>query len=176
MNFSWRITKYNPKYRDVKGRFTKNEWTSIYDIGKVFSGKELTIQKYLKTEELYVDAIFYFINHLGITTLEVNSLEKRSDNIEILNFHQLYTEEMSNIYKTIKEGDMLTLKGIANLCRLVLRENIWCYLKNHSNLVIYFGYDYYMFIGTSVACDKAIEKIIRSGLYVEPFELPVNAI
>lgn len=174
MNFSWRITKYNPKYRDDQDRFTKDEWTSIYDIGKFFSRKELTVEEYLKIEDLYIDAIFYFIKYLGVSTLEVNGLEKWSDNIEILDFNQLYTEEMYNEYETIKEGDMITLQSIGNLCRLILRENIWCYLKNNLSIVIYFGYDYYMYIGTSVACDKAIEKVICSGLYVEQCELPIN--
>ena len=46
--YSWRIAKYNPKYRNNKGAFVKNEWTSFSDIDKIFNGKKLTLENYIK--------------------------------------------------------------------------------------------------------------------------------
>ena len=32
----YRITKYNPEFRDEEGRYILDEWTSVTDIGKEF--------------------------------------------------------------------------------------------------------------------------------------------
>jgi hypothetical protein len=41
-----RITKYDPKYRDANGFFTKKEWIASSDIGKVYDGKIFTASDY----------------------------------------------------------------------------------------------------------------------------------
>lgn len=172
MYFSWRITKYNPKYRDEKGSYVKEDWTSMYDIGKFFSGKEVTHDEYLNIERLYVDAITEYMNCLGISTLTVKDLEKWSETIEILDFPELYTKEMSELYARIKEGVNFNIEEIRDLSRLILRNNIWCILEKDSIMYVHFGHDYYMFIGSFKECKDAVNKIIRSGLYVEPFISP----
>lgn len=55
----WRITKYNPKFRNELGHYQKKEWTSVSDIGKIFEGKQLTVEEYLNTENLYINSIDY---------------------------------------------------------------------------------------------------------------------
>ncbi len=35
--FQYRITKYDPAFR-IDGKYTKDEWTSIHDIGKIYNG------------------------------------------------------------------------------------------------------------------------------------------
>lgn len=71
----WRVTKYNPKYRNRKGIYTKQEWIDISDIGKIFQGKKLTLEEYLKTEMAYIFAIKNFWQASNITFLEVANLE-----------------------------------------------------------------------------------------------------
>ncbi len=39
MKFMWRVTKYNPTFRDENGTYIKDEWTSFSDIGKKVSRK-----------------------------------------------------------------------------------------------------------------------------------------
>lgn len=34
----FRITKYNPQFRNKQGEYKNEEWTSVYDIGKKFEG------------------------------------------------------------------------------------------------------------------------------------------
>ena len=39
-------------------------------------------------------------------------------------------------------------------------------------MYIHFGYDYYMYIGSSNACDNVRIKIQEEGLFVEEFKSP----
>lgn len=61
--YKYRITKYNPAYRDKKGTYTKEEWTSVSDIGKKYASS-FTAREYIKTENLYIDAIENIINNV----------------------------------------------------------------------------------------------------------------
>ncbi|QSX06726.1 hypothetical protein JYG23_04550 [Sedimentibacter sp. zth1] len=57
MNYMWRITKYNPQYRDSYGAYLKDEWTSLSDVGKQYDGKVFTKDEYLEYERLYIESI-----------------------------------------------------------------------------------------------------------------------
>ncbi|MBO8176868.1 MAG: hypothetical protein H0Z31_05340 [Bacillus sp. (in: Bacteria)] len=70
--YYWRVTKYNPLYRSEKDVYLKDEWTSFSDV----DGINLTMDEYLLTENAYVNAVFYFMSDMGITTLEISDLEK----------------------------------------------------------------------------------------------------
>ena len=37
----YRVTKYDPANR-VNGEYTKDEWTSMYDVGRSYNGKVFT--------------------------------------------------------------------------------------------------------------------------------------
>ena len=58
--YQYRITKYNPKYRQLDGKYLNNEWTSYSDIGKKYNGKLFTMQNYIEVENSYVTAIILF--------------------------------------------------------------------------------------------------------------------
>ena len=75
--FQWRITKYNPKYRNERGTYLKNEWISFSDIGKIFDQSKLTFDKYLKIENSYINAINYFMDCLKLDKIIVTNLRKK---------------------------------------------------------------------------------------------------
>jgi hypothetical protein len=170
MQFCWRITKYNPKYRNQQGFFLHNEWTSYSDIGKLYGNKEFTYGKYLVIENLYIQAIYAFMNCCNITSLQIKGLEKQTNiTVDIHN-----TKDMITLYSNIKEEMQLTSNQIEDICKLILREQLWCKLINNQNMYVHFGYDFYMYIGTISSCEKVIEKIQNSGLFIEKFESPYN--
>lgn len=70
--YNWRITKYNPKFRDESGSFLSQEWTSYHDIGKVFGTHILTYSDYKKMEDDYVAIVSSFMDYLDIDKLVVN--------------------------------------------------------------------------------------------------------
>ena len=46
MNYQWRVTKYNPKFRDEFGHYTLiEEWTCPSQIGKTINGKKFTLDE-----------------------------------------------------------------------------------------------------------------------------------
>ena len=74
MQFSYRITKYNPANRNEKGHYLRNDWISYYGIGKEYIDGVLTLEQYLETEKKYIDAIIRFMDCLDISTLQVKKL------------------------------------------------------------------------------------------------------
>jgi hypothetical protein len=46
--YAWRITKYNPAFRDERGAYLQDEWTGISDIEAVYDGEALTYAAYRK--------------------------------------------------------------------------------------------------------------------------------
>lgn len=172
--FNWRVTKYNPNYRDEFRRYKRSEWTSFCEIGKVFDGNKLTNDNYIAIENAYVDAIVAFMNGVENTSLTVKGLEKKNNNIMLNREHELYSDEMINFYAAVQENDVLSIRAIQHLARLVLREDLWCKLEKDDIMFVHFGYDYYMYIGSHKICVDAINKIKKRGLFVEDFISPYN--
>ncbi|AEB75053.1 hypothetical protein [Clostridium botulinum] len=168
----WRITKYNPIYRNKYGAFLKEEWTSIFHVGKIFDGKKVSLNEYLLIEELYIKAIIEFINFLKISSLKVCGLEKYQESIQTDKYPEIYTIQMIEIFKTIKNEDDISVNKIGDLVKLILREHLWCKLENENKMFIHFGYDYYMYIGSDSKCDYIINKIEHMGLFVEKIKSP----
>jgi hypothetical protein len=164
--FNWRITKYNPNYRDKLGRYQKCDWTSFSEIGTTFNGIELTADDYIVIENAYVDAIVAFMNNIKITTLMVKGLEKRSNHISISRESRLYSDEMTNLYDSLQENAVLSIREIQCLARLVLRENLWCKLEIDNIMFVHFGYDYYMYVGSHKICKDAINHIGERRLFI----------
>lgn len=176
INFTWRVTKYNPKYRDNRGKYLRKEWTSISDIGNIIGDGDIcvTIQDYISTEDKYVRAILDIMNCLDIQKLNIFGLEKWEDMIDISDFPALYNDKMIKLYSEISDGVCLEKEQISDLCRMILREKIWCKLKYDSKMYVHFGHDYYMFIGSEKRCQNIISNIEKFGLYVEDFISPIN--
>jgi hypothetical protein len=172
--FNWRVTKYNPHYRDEVGRYKKYEWTSFCEIGRIFDGNKLTNDNYSDIENAYVEAIVAFMDSVEIKSLTVKGLEKKSNNIMLNREHVLYSDEMINLYTALQENDVLNIREVQCLARLVLREDLWCKLEKDDIMFVHFGYDYYMYIGSHKICEDAINKIKERGLFVEDFVSPYN--
>lgn len=168
----YRITKYNPIFRDRDGSYIKSEWTSYSDIGKYYDDRRLEAMDYLTIEQKYVDALLFIFQEEKISSLQVMKLEKRRTLDQIEKFMQSKNLSISdkgkNIYLSIQNEDLIDIDNIPYLIQLLLRECMWCCLISPSNsLIVEFGYDYYMY----VICDginvKLTNKIQNSGMFVE---------
>ncbi len=162
MNY-YRITKYNPAFRDEQGFYTKNDWTSISDVGQTFDDGILTVEEYKQIEDSYTKAVNIILQEKGILQLTVHSLEK-NDCIE----EHILSSKDKEFYIRIAELLQLDLDNIEMAVRLALRELIWCTLScSTKNVEIEFGYDYYMYIRCDVISELAQKKISEYGLFVE---------
>jgi hypothetical protein len=103
-----------------------------------------------------------------INALQINTLEKNKKlKTDIHN-----TQEMIDLFHIIKEGDWIEEENISSFCRLILRDILWCKLKYNRKIFVHFGWDFYMYIGSALACSEKILTIEKDSLFVEPFQSP----
>ena len=133
----YRVTKYNPAFRDQSGAYTKVEWTSFTQIGQTFSGVMLTSDEYEHVEQAYVQAALSFLRESGLFTMRVAGLENSQT-------HPL----------DVQNDSVLPLDRISEIIRRILREEFWCRLEGGQSF-IHFGWDYYMYIGVFHPCPTA---------------------
>jgi hypothetical protein len=176
----YRITKYDPQQRNDLGHYVVDEWTSIYDMGRKFNGVVFSEEDYLITETMYINAIIQFMICSSTDELklsDVNHYYERDSDFEehCKNFRELYSASTMRVFPKIKNRSSFALPEITDICRLILREDVWGTLKSKT-MFVHFGYDYYMYIGVNdnCNCERAIEEIEKSGLFVEEFESPYS--
>ena len=163
----WRVTKYNPIYRDDEGRYTKNEWISIGDIGNYYEGEELTYDKYVSVENMYIEAVILAMTEANIEYFKITGLEKSGDTIN----DNTFSSDIKRFYESLKDNMSVSIDDITILVKLILREIVWVRLESDI-LNIHFGYDYYMYFCSKKRLEKT-EKIIKEkGLFVENFKSP----
>src|SRR5882724_9057072 len=71
----YRVTKYNPAFRDQSDAYTKAEWTCFKHIGQTFSGVLFTSAEYERVEDAYVEAALSFLRESGLFSMKVARLE-----------------------------------------------------------------------------------------------------
>ncbi|MCM3005800.1 hypothetical protein [Priestia koreensis] len=156
---SYRVTKYKPSLRDHNGNYTDVEdWTSFSDIGENIHGELFTYDKYVITENKYIETIFYCMKDLNIESLIIKDLEIYQDEDEL---------------KNLTDNSVIDENHLESVIKLILREKIWAKLET-DDLKIHFGYDYYMYIITKTTNSELLGEISSLGLYAEEFESPYD--
>ncbi len=150
----YRITKYNPANR-INGVYMADEWTSFSDIGKVFGSTILSEDVYLKTEQAYIDACIELIEKAKISKLHIKQAEYYAENVH---FPASISSEQE-------------IRQVITAC---LREQCWLKLTS-KDFFIHFGYDYYMYIGSSLSAESVTETVTQHGLYCEQSPSPYNS-
>ncbi|WP_422660952.1 DUF7683 domain-containing protein [Paenibacillus sp. EC2-1] len=170
MKHQWRITKYNPDFRNEHGHYLLDEWTCPSEIGKIINGDLFTFEKYLYVENAYVEAIIEFLKEIRQDTLRVIQVVSNSSMSQEDEESELYEPEFSEI--KIKEDMIINIDEIRTLCKMNLRNYIGFQLYSKDNFFVHFGWDYYMYIGSSHHSCKAIEFATKRGLFVEECTSP----
>jgi hypothetical protein len=170
-NFCYRITKYDPRYRNIYGVYIRDDWTTYSDVGKFFHHKKLTFKTYQKVEDAYVNAILLFMECLNVSSLTVLTLQLASmkgclNGSEYNKGNLLLTKETLKLIDSLKTGISVDKNVIITLARLNLREFLWCNLGT-TNMYVHFCWDLYMYLGSMILCNTAIQKITDSGLFIE---------
>lgn len=165
--YCYRMTKYDPKYRNSEGNYTKDEWTAISDIGKVYNNKKFTLSDYLFIEEKYCEAVKSMMDEVNVDTLKIEELEKNY----YTSSNEKNSDELKKMYDLLEEGKTIKNCDVALVVKLNLREIIWAKLVS-KNFEVHFGYDYYMFICSSNVSNESIAQITENGLFVEKMRSP----
>jgi hypothetical protein len=170
IEFQWRITKYNPDFRNDKGYYTlTGEWTCPSEIGKIINGKEFTLNEYLQVETAYVNTVINFLEESGFNSLRILQLSKR-DISEVDKASVLFDNEFDEL--VLKEDLFVNKNEIRLICKMVLRNFLDCQLYLKDKFFVHFGWDYYMYIGSFKNCISAINLAQSNGLFVEKIQSP----
>jgi hypothetical protein len=149
VRFQFRVTKYDPRFREQSGAYTRDDWTSVSDVGKSFGGVTLTAGDYKRVENAYASAVLAMLAEVGVEHLTVCGVEQDGDARAPFN-----------------ENAVLPLARIADVARSVLREEYWCRLESPQAFV-HFGYDYYMYVGLPEVPSRALAQARQLDLFVE---------
>lgn len=165
MKNTWRITKYDPLYRGDQGVYTKEDWVGLYQIGKVFNGKELDVAEYIISENKYVAAALKFIE------------ESKFDLVKLNNWHGInevhdQIPDGLMINRGFEDGQLIDKNDIDLVLRMLLRGIAYAKLEVSNVFYIHIGWDYYMYIGTNVDTPEAVEYAKSLGLFVESRDSP----
>ena len=156
----YRITKYDPAFRDASGRYTRSEWTAVSDVGRTFDGKVFERGEYLRVEGAYVSAVRSMMDALGIVELEVRDFEQ----------HECLADDGPGQAVSLTEHCVVRGLEVESVVRLGLREVIWCRLVGANGFYVHFGHDYYLYAGWSDRRSEVIPAF--AGLFVESFPSP----
>ena len=161
------ITKYDPLYRDDLGHYTKDEWTSISDIGKTLEGETLTLAEYLKIEESYVCAALMFAAHVEAKSFKILRYSFFFPTVKKGEFKKRNDEDLWPFFRDVNFTENYNLKLLPYCVKLSLRE--WGHfsikLNDKNKSTIHFGYDYYMYFNSNKDFTTIYDNIKALGLF-----------
>jgi hypothetical protein len=143
----WRVTRYDPAFRNERGAYTKDTWISIGDVGEVYDGETLTMQEYERVESAYRQTVKAFADEAGIEQLQVRRWE---------------------VGEGLSEGMVLPLVDAVAVVGRMLREEVRCKLEDPlDRFAVHVGFDLYMYIGAMGPCEHAVRRAAELGLFVD---------
>lgn len=166
--YAWRITKYNPALRNSQGHYLAEDWTSFSEIGKFFAAKQLTYEDYLSCESAYASSVLSFLSEAGLSSLHVAELENRN----VAYVEAEYLRDIVFQPAKLRVDSIMRVSDLEDIVRLNLREVLWCKLIETDNFYVHFGWDYYMYIGSTSPSSGAITHAEGRGLFVEEMASP----
>lgn len=169
----YRITKYDPTLRDAAGRYLPWTWTSYSDIGRAENGCALCPAVYLETERRYTDALMRILQALHVDALRVTELEPpvRSSAALQNDFAKKglsLSAAQADFLRRVTDTDVMDASDFEVCFQLQLRECFWCRLVDpQGRAVVWFGYDYYMYVACEAIPTALVREICADGLYIE---------
>lgn len=151
----YRVTKYDPQYR-VGGVYTRDEWTSVSDVGNIYDGKTFTMAEYEQAERQHVDFLCTLAERDHAFPLTIRAYEQPDD-----------SEHPS------LEGHLVTRAALPALLRDILREECWCRLEG-KDFFIHFGYEYYLYVGCSFTQEGITQLAREHSLFADPMVSPYH--
>jgi len=148
---SYRISKYNPKYR-VDNAYLRDEWTEFSDIGHMFEEGILAFEEYEEIEKNYINFIIDICRKVHVTHFIIRNLE----NYDLAQW---------------KEGESLDFNKLQQFVRDCLRNKCWGIVCSN-NIRISFGYDYYIYLECKLKYIVIKEISQKYNLYPEINKFP----
>lgn len=163
----YRITKYNPEFRNEKGHYLYDHWTETLDVGKVLEGELVTKEEYLRVEKDYINAVLGILKDCNQEYLRLINFHKDSfrHSLEINAkewFHESEFEELD-----LYEDKKVSLEEIPSIVKLNLRSYFFTSLEIAGKFYFQFGYDFYMYVGCPKLSPARIKDLNSTSLFVD---------
>ncbi|MDT0468503.1 S1 RNA-binding domain-containing protein [Streptomyces gibsoniae] len=154
--YVYRVTKYDPAERDEHGHYT---------------GTQDTVSDHGEIETAYLHAVETFAAGAGIDRLSIREpqipslvhfgVERPLDNFGLDAF---FPTGLTGFH----DGAEVPLGVGMELVRLMLRDSgAWCRLEAEGRLAVHVGWDQYLYIASSRACEEAVARTRALGLFPE---------
>lgn len=167
--FIYPITKVQPED-------PAEDWISIWDIGKTFSGRKLTLQEYLDTEDRYVKAISLILSYLNINSVNIRDVvqcpltkdiaKENKDGIFTPILADLYPPSLLDTYSKVSQASVMSCEELQNIIRLALREDIGGKYYVPYQFKLFIGYDYMVSVHSAKPLEPIFGCIENLGLYI----------
>jgi small subunit ribosomal protein S1 len=151
------LTKYDPAHRDARGYYT---------------GPEDIVSDHGPVEAAYLSAVSALAEASGIDHLEVREPELPG----LAHFGLEPTIEGYGLDGLLDPADFhdgarVTLPTALELVRAMLRDHgLWCRLEAEGRFAVHVGRDQYLYVGSALPCESALESIDGLGLFAEPID------
>ena len=77
MRYKYRVSKYDPQYRDASGSYQKEEWTFFAQLGTRVAGRVLALREYQRVEKKYLDTIREMLKEARVVGARVTRASSR---------------------------------------------------------------------------------------------------
>lgn len=168
----YRISKYDPSFRNEKGYYMKKEWGSFSDIGKVYNGQIFLRDEYIRVEQKYIRVVLYILAQENVKTMIIQSYEKGISKKRMRQYlwetGLNLTREDIRFLKKIHNNKIIMFSDLKRVIKLLLREVFWCILKDpETGCMIEIGYDYYVYVTCHPLEQDFVNKVKKQGIYIE---------
>jgi len=157
--YSYRVTKYNPQNRDKHGTYILSDWTSVWDI----ENGRVSREDYIQMEGRYIQFVLDACDIL------------LANEIKVINFDRFDVDGLGKLVDEVEKIRVSKTKILSKyelecFCRDALREQYGGYLRDNEKLYVYFGYDYCMYVISSMP----LSLNIKTSLFVEEMSCPYH--
>lgn len=168
----YRITKYDPRNRNDKGHYLYDHWTEFGDIGKTLEGEHVTIDKYLKVESDYINAVREILKENNLEYLRVVGFDKKQFKRSIKEFTGEWSHKIEYENIVLYEDKKVSIDEIELICQMNFRYYCHIELEIKDKFYVHFGFDMYMFAGAPNISDQLLKKINSTSVFVEECSSP----
>ena len=166
------VVKYNPIYFCSNGLYQKQEWTSMWDIGKTFDGYVFSREEYLQMETRYVNTALKILEASGCKYLTIFYYKGFYNSLESLRESPLMDDDIYLFKRAgyFESGSRISLNRVDPLLRLNLRDwSTFFFLNIKNNVQLDIGYDYYMHIHAPLPVNEMKKLVSNEGLFLDPW-------
>lgn len=138
LSFHCRLIKYDPD-RALQG-YSDGSWTAMRDVGTPFEGITLTLDEYLRVEQLHLDVVRAMAIETGTTRFRSESGWLRTRSLE---------EALEQVRAALRDHT---------------QAGRW-WVSPRADFYLIVGWDYHLHVGSKVNCVEGVRLARGSGLH-----------